>query len=203
MSFITTTLKSPWLLRARDLVVHLLKYWPWFVFSMVIGHMTKENFPFSHWPMYADFAKNVDYVFFEDKQGQPVPAYIFRETSARLKRQFNSERKREFKELREKNPDREMRPALEKQSVENAALLMTERLGQRLTEKQQAQYEEMRMIRVVLSYDEDNRIKRDRFDGQYISLADLPHAPEGTEVPPLPPQPLPDNAEGSEEEGAE
>lgn len=164
---------------------------------MVIGHLTKENFPFSHWPMYGDFAQNVDYVYFEDQKGDPIPAFLFRETSARLKRQFNSERKRKYAELRKTDQTRAMRPVFEQQSVEKAAVLMTERLAQRLTKSLQVDYGKMRLVRVVLSYGDDNEIRRDRFEGAYVDLSNMPHAPEGS----MPPPPPPPSADEKTEDG--
>ena len=197
MSALQTTLKSPWFARPLQWLVYLLKYWPWFVFSIIIGHMTKENFPFSHWPMYGNFAKNVDYVYFEDQGGNPIPAFLFRETSARLKRQYNSERKREYNELRKTDQTRAMRPVFEQKSVELAAQIFAERLAQRLTKKLQLEYGKLRLVRIVLSYDEHNNIKRDRFDGAYIDLANLPSAPEDSQpVAPPPESPEEDGEEG-------
>lgn len=202
MSALQATLKSPWIKRPVEGLRYLLKYWPWFVFSMLIGHLTKENFPFSHWPMYGDFAQNVDYVFFEDQKGNAIPAFLFRETSARLKRQFNSERKREYAELRKTDKTRAMREVFEQRSVETAAVRITERVAQRLTKSLQTEYGNMRMVRVVLSYGENHEIRRDRFEGAYVDLSDMPHAPEGS-LPSPPPPPGADGGNEEEEEGKE
>lgn len=81
--------------RARPLGRHLLR-WSWFYLSILAGHMAKENyFPFSNWPMYANFATTATYIYAVDGHGNEIPwRTMFGQTAAPLKRQYESERDR-------------------------------------------------------------------------------------------------------------
>ena len=48
-----------------------LRAWPWFVGSIVLGLLIKENFPFSHWPMYSNFSPSSAYVYVVNGAGAP------------------------------------------------------------------------------------------------------------------------------------
>ena len=81
--------------RGRPLGRHALR-WGWFYASILLGHMAKEDyFPFSNWPMYANFATTATYIYAVDGHGNEIPwRTTFGQTSAPLKRQYESERDR-------------------------------------------------------------------------------------------------------------
>lgn len=59
----------------------------WFLASIVIGLLLKENFPVSHWPMYASFSPRATVVFVENAAAGPIACRDFGGLSgARMKR---------------------------------------------------------------------------------------------------------------------
>jgi len=60
------------------------------VLSTVLCLMLKENFPFSHFPMYSAFGKRTHYVYLTDGKDRPVPVEsITYVRTGRLKKIFN------------------------------------------------------------------------------------------------------------------
>lgn len=103
---------------------HLL-CWSWFYLSILVGHMAKENyFPFSNWPMYANFATRATYVYAIDGHGNEIGwRTTFGQTSAPIKRQYERERNRI---QREQEVDRDTANVL-------GGEVLMERLARRLT----------------------------------------------------------------------
>ena len=66
----------------------------------------KENYPFSHFPMYSSFSKNTYYVYVEDKNGDPVPIGRLSSLSTYSLRKIYNRRLKELqKEYREADPE--------------------------------------------------------------------------------------------------
>jgi len=67
---------------------------------MVICLAVKEEFPFSHFPMYESFSDYSFVVYIADRNGDPIPVQsITSQKTSKLKKIFNKEQKRVRKEL--------------------------------------------------------------------------------------------------------
>lgn len=127
---------------------------PWFFGSLLVGHLVKENFPFSNWPMYANFQKEAYYVYVADGDGQPVPSRAFHETTARIGKQYAFAKKTEFSQASAQ--ERQTAPAkLEAAAAEK----MLARLARRLTPEQFRARGGLELIEVKLVMDLNRGVK--------------------------------------------
>lgn len=67
----------------------------WVVWSLTLGNLLlKENFPFSHYPMYARHHPTNHYFFLTDEREEPIPVREFRVGAGTLRKIFNAETRR-------------------------------------------------------------------------------------------------------------
>ena len=71
----------------------------WVLWSLTFANLlVKDNFPFSHFPLYSSHRDTNDYFFLTDEREQPIPARKFRIGAASLKKIFNAEIRAERKQ---------------------------------------------------------------------------------------------------------
>lgn len=166
-----------WLVRGVSRVVRpalrWLLAWPWFVASIVLGLAIKENFPFSHWPMYSNFSPESGYVYVINNAGEPIAAARFFETAPRLRKQFERERRsglaRAKKDGRKKTAE----------EIEGeAATHLLKRLAERLSAEEREDVLGLGLVSAQVRMDDETRkitvtertVARIGFDG-------IPHTP--------------------------
>ncbi len=74
--------------RLRAFLRHPASLLAWFtLFSVIV----KEQYPFSHFPMYSGFEDKTWYLYFETADGEPLQAKrVFKNTVARCKKRYGS-----------------------------------------------------------------------------------------------------------------
>ena len=149
-----------------------LRAWPWFVASIVLGFLIRENFPFSHWPMYSNFARESGYVYVVNGAGEPLAIATFFETAARLRRQFERERK---VELKRKSQSRDGESSAEIEQV--AATHLLKRLARRLSPDERAAAGSLGLVSARLKMDEDRNIKVSERTVATIGFDGIPFTP--------------------------
>lgn len=166
-----------WLVRGVSRVIRpalgWLLAWPWFVASIVLGLAIKENFPFSHWPMYSNFSPESGYVYVVDDAGEPMAAARFFETAPRLRKQFERERRSAL--ARAKNDgQRKTTEEIERE----AATHLLKRLAERLSAAGRENLLGLGLVSAQLRMDDETRkitvtertVARIEFNG-------IPHTP--------------------------
>jgi hypothetical protein len=73
--------------------LHLAR-WPIFFALTLLCLLAGENYPFSNFPMYSDFTPRSYYIYLADAQGRAVATTRFGLTTPRLKKIFESERRK-------------------------------------------------------------------------------------------------------------
>jgi hypothetical protein len=148
-----------------------LRAWPWFVASIVLGVFIQENFPFSHWPMYANFSRESGYVYVIDAAGEPIAVATLFETAPRLRRQFERERRRL---TRVKSGE------VEKTSTEierDAATYVLKRLAQRLSPDERKAANGLGLVSARLRMDDNRKITLTERTVAMIGFEDIPYTP--------------------------
>ncbi len=136
----------------------------WFVGSIVLGLLIKENFPFSHWPMYSNFARQTDYVYVVDANSKPVAAAAFFESAPRLRKQFQ----RELKGAAQSGARRS------EASTENeAAVRVLERLARRMSPEQRLATSKLGLVRAEVRIDGRRKIVVSERTVAIIELTEL------------------------------
>lgn len=149
-----------------------LRAWPWFAASIALGFLIRENFPFSHWPMYANFAPESGYVYIVKGNGEPLAIAKFFETAPRLRRQFEREWKAEWKRERRKKEGRS-RDEIEQE----AATRMLKRLARRLSPEERAEVGRLGLVSARLKMDEDRAITLSERTVAMIGFNGIPFTP--------------------------
>jgi len=168
--------------RAMDLlqpVLGWLRTWPWFVASIVLGFLIKENFPFSHWPMYSNFSRESGYVYVINGAGEPIAAASLFETAPRLRRQFERERKAESMRARNRK--------LEKSGAEidrEAATHLLKRLAQRLSPEERKAANGLGLVSARVRMDEKRKITVSERTVAMIGFEGIPYTPPSQEGEP-------------------
>jgi hypothetical protein len=147
-----------------------LRAWPWFVASIVLGFLIKENFPFSHWPMYSNFARDSGYVYVINGRGEPLAIAKFSETAPRLRRQFEREWKTGLK-----GQDREARS--DSDIEREAATHVLERLARRLSPEEREGAGSLGLVRVRLEMNEKRAITVSERTVAAIGFDGIPFTP--------------------------
>ncbi|HET9523522.1 MAG TPA: hypothetical protein VFO90_04780 [Terrimicrobiaceae bacterium] len=147
-----------------------LRAWPWFVGSIVLGFLIKENFPFSHWPMYSNFAPSSAYVYVVNGEGAPLAIATFFETAPRLRRQFEREWKAGLKA-------RDARAQSEADIEREAATHVLERLARRLPPDERAAAGRLGLVRANLKMDETRAISVSERTLAMIEFDGIPFTP--------------------------
>jgi hypothetical protein len=151
-------------------VGHWLRAWPWFVASIVLGFFIRENFPFSHWPMYSNFSRESGYVYVVNAAGQPIAAATLFETAPRLRRQFERERRTESA--------RAKGLALTKSDIEReAATHLLKRLAQRLSPEERKSANGLGLVSARLRMDEQRKITVTERTVAMIGFEGIPYTP--------------------------
>jgi hypothetical protein len=147
-----------------------LRAWPWFVGSIVLGLLIKENFPFSHWPMYSNFSPSTAYVYVVNGAGAPLAISTFFETAPRLRRQFEREWKTGLKAR--------ATPAQSDVEIEReAATHVLERLARRLSPEDRAAADRLGLVRASLKMDEKRVISVSERTIATIEFDGIPFTP--------------------------
>ena len=83
------------------------------VWFCLISLVIKEQYPFSHFPMYSGWSDRTDYYYVTDKNGPVQAKTVFRVSVPRIKKLYKNEIKDFLKEQRKKpgNKDYELTPA--------------------------------------------------------------------------------------------
>ena len=147
-----------------------LRAWPWFAGSIVLGLLIKENFPFSHWPMYSNFSPSSAYVYVVNGAGAPLAVATFFETAPRLRRQFEREWKTGLKE-------RDMRAQSDVDIEREAATHVLERLARRLSPEERAAAGRLGLVRANLKMDETRAISVSERTVAVIEFDGIPYTP--------------------------
>ena len=161
--------------RARRLAKRTFRWlqaWPWFVASIVLGFWIEENFPFSHWPMYANFSRESGYVYVVNAAGEPIAAATLFETAPRLRRQFERERRTELNRARSANA--------EKTNAEidrDAATHLLKRLAQRLSPEERTSVNGLGLVSARLRMDEKRQITVTERTVARIGFEGIPYTP--------------------------
>jgi hypothetical protein len=146
---------NPFFHRAMELArpaLRWLRAWPWFVASIVLGLIIRENFPFSHWPMYSNFSRESGYVYIVNGAGQPIAVARLFETAPRLRRQFDRERRTDF--------TRAKGSGLQKTADDierEAATHLLKRLAQRLSPDERKAARGLGLVSARLKMDDETR----------------------------------------------
>jgi len=133
--------------------LRFVRTWPWFLGTIVIGHLAKENFPFSNWPMYGNFHPNAYYVYIADASGQAIGATTFQENTPRIGRQYAFEKKTAIREAKASGRDVPV-----EQSEWDAGVKMLKRLANRLTPEQQRQFQGLQLVEMRLEIGPERKI---------------------------------------------
>ncbi|HEY5706663.1 MAG TPA: hypothetical protein VIS96_13930 [Terrimicrobiaceae bacterium] len=149
-----------------------LRAWPWFVASIVLGFLIKENFPFSHWPMYSNFGRESGYVYLVNGRGEPLAIATFFETAPRLRRQFEREWKAGLKRNRQ-NEGTISNAEIERE----AATHLLQRLARRLSPENRAAVGSLGLVRARLKMDEKRSITVSERTVAMIGFDGIPFAP--------------------------
>jgi hypothetical protein len=161
--------------RAMELAkpaLHWLRAWPWFVASIVLGFIIRENFPFSHWPMYSNFSRESGYVYIVNGAGQPIAAATLFETAPRLRRQFERERRTEF--------TRAKHGGLKKTADDierDAATHLLKRLAQRLSPDERKTANGLGLVSARLKMNESRKIIVTERTVAVIGFDGIPYTP--------------------------
>ena len=147
-----------------------LRAWPWFAGSIVLGLLIKENFPFSHWPMYSNFSPSSAYVYVVNGAGAPLAVATFFETAPRLRRQFEREWKTGLKE-------RDMRAQSDVDIEREAATHVLERLARRLSPERRAAAGRLGLVRANLKMDQNRAISVSERTVAVIEFDGIPYTP--------------------------
>lgn len=146
---------NPLFHRAMELAKPALRWlpaWPWFVASIVLGLIIRENFPFSHWPMYSNFSSESGYVYIVNAAGQPIAAATLFETGPRLRRQFDRERRTEL--TRAKNSGlKRTSDDIERESATH----LLRRLAQRMSPDERKAAQGLGLVSARLKMDDETR----------------------------------------------
>jgi hypothetical protein len=149
-----------------------IRAWPWFVASIVLGLLIRENFPFSHWPMYSNFARESGYVYIVNSNGEPLAIATFFETAPRLRRQFEREWKTESKR-RSQHKEIRSREEIE----QDAATRLLKRLARRLSPEERAAVGGLGLVSARLKMDENRDIKLSERTVAMIGFDGIPFTP--------------------------
>ena len=149
-----------------------LRAWPWFVASVVLGFLIRENFPFSHWPMYSNFARESGYVYLVNSNGEPLAIAKFFETAPRLRRQFEREWKAELKR-KSQNQESRSRSEIE----QDAATHLLKRLARRLSPEERAAMGGLGLVSARLKMDENRDITVSERTVAMIGFEGIPFTP--------------------------
>jgi hypothetical protein len=143
-----------------------LRSWPWFVASIVLGLTIKENFPFSHWPMYSNFTRQADYVYVINGKGEPLATATFSESAPRLRKQFQ-------RELRSQNNGTRTDAEID----ERAGRQVLKRLARRLSAEQRASVERLGLVLADLRLDKNRSIVTSKRTVAYLTFDEAPLGP--------------------------
>ena len=149
-----------------------LRAWPWFVASIVLGFFIKENFPFSHWPMYSNFSPESGYVYLINGAGEPIATATLFETAPRLRRQFERERRTESTRAKKGN--------LKKTNDEierEAATHLLQRLARRLSPEERKVANGLGLVSARLKMDEKRKITVTERTVAMIGFEGIPYTP--------------------------
>jgi hypothetical protein len=70
---------------------------------IIVCFSVRENFPFSHFPMYSSFSDYSYYIYFTDSKGEPIPIEtLTSHKTSSLKKIYDKEIKKTRKELQAK-----------------------------------------------------------------------------------------------------
>ncbi|HEU4678005.1 MAG TPA: hypothetical protein VFS35_00700 [Terrimicrobiaceae bacterium] len=166
-----------WLVRGVSRGVRSVLGWslacPWFVASIVLGLAIKENFPFSHWPMYSNFSPESGYVYVVNEVGEPMAAARFFETAPRLRKQFERERRRAL--ARAKNDGQ---PKNVEEIEREAATHLLKRLAERLAAAEREGVLGLGLVSAELRMDDETRkITVTERTVARIEINGIPHTP--------------------------
>jgi hypothetical protein len=151
-------------------VLGWLRAWPWFLGSILLGLLIKENFPFSHWPMYSNFTPSSGYVYVINGEGEPVATATFFETAPRLRRQFD----REWKAgLRSRNRSSRSDADIERE----AATHVLKRVARRLSPEERAAAGRLGFVRATLEMDVNREINVSERTVAQIEFDGIPYTP--------------------------
>lgn len=157
-----------------------LQAWPWFVASIVLGFIIRENFPFSHWPMYSNFSRESGYVYVINGAGEPIAAATLLETAPRLRRQFERERRTELIRAKENSQKRSI-----DEIERDAATHLLKRLAQRLSPDERKTVNGLGLVSARLRMDESRKITVTERTVAMIGFEGIPYTPppQGGEPP--------------------
>jgi hypothetical protein len=161
--------------RASQLAMPVLRWlraWPWFAASIVLGYLIGENFPFSDWPMYSNFSRESGYVYVVNAAGEPIAAATLFETSPRLRRQFERERRTEL--TRAKNGG--LKRTSDDVERESATHLL-KRLAQRMSPDERKAAQGLGLVSARLRMDEKRRITVTERTVGMIGFEGIPYTP--------------------------
>jgi hypothetical protein len=65
----------------------------WLLIMVLLCLVLRENYPFSHFPMYDQFTNHTYYVFLTDAQGHPIATHRFALRSSTLQKIFDRQRR--------------------------------------------------------------------------------------------------------------
>jgi hypothetical protein len=66
----------------------------------------RENYPFSHFPMYSSFSRSTYFLYLADEKGTPLPTKRFGLTSSTLKKIFDNQRRKALQKMPGSSRDR-------------------------------------------------------------------------------------------------
>lgn len=78
----------------------------WLLFMVLLGLSLRENYPFSHYPMYSSFSRRTYYIYLADANGRALRTRDFGLSSSTLKKIFDRFRQKELKHSSKSAPDR-------------------------------------------------------------------------------------------------
>ncbi len=78
----------------------------WLLIMALLCLGLRENYPFSHFPMYSSFAHRTYLIYLSDRQGEPVRTKEFGLSSSTLKKIFDRGRRRELMRFKDRGSAR-------------------------------------------------------------------------------------------------
>jgi hypothetical protein len=72
----------------------------WLLLVTVLCLILRENYPFSHFPMYSSFSNETYFLYLRDAEGQPIATTRLGLSSSTLKKIFDRQRRSNLKKFR-------------------------------------------------------------------------------------------------------
>jgi len=78
----------------------------WLLVMLLLGLVLRENYPFSHFPMFSSFSSKTYFIYLADPRGRPLRTRQFGLSNSTLKKIFDRQRRKELRRFAEAGKER-------------------------------------------------------------------------------------------------